>query len=106
MFTRLAPRSADDADGVAEVVSLAAFLPLAIWLLARMFDQHPCWSLADLAGETKARLLKVTAESKSIDAAFEGSYQNLDPQRQRFFPLPRVHPGAPTHHSAPPARAG
>ena len=106
MFTRLAPRSAGDADGVAEVVRLAGFLPLAISLLAGVFDQHRSWSLADLSGETKARLLTLAAESKSIDAAFEVSYRYLDPGRQRFFRVLGVHPGATTDDYAAAALAG
>ena len=106
MFTRLAPRSTRDADRVKEVVGLAGFLPLAISLLARLFDQHQSWSLANLADETKARLLDVTAESRSIYAAFEVSYQFLDPGRQRFFRLLGVHPGAATDDYAAAALTG
>ena len=39
--------------GVAEVVRLAGFLPLAISLLARVYARHPSWTLADLAAETQ-----------------------------------------------------
>jgi DNA-binding SARP family transcriptional activator/tetratricopeptide (TPR) repeat protein len=94
MFTRLAPRAGGDREGVAEVVGLAGFLPLAVSLLARVFARHPSWTLGDLAGETRVRLLTLTAENSSVAAAFEVSYRYLDPERQRFFCLLGVHPGA------------
>jgi tetratricopeptide (TPR) repeat protein/transcriptional regulator with XRE-family HTH domain len=96
MFTRLAPRAASRPGEVAEVVRLAGFLPLAISLLARLFARHQSWTLADLAGETRVSLLTLAAEHDSVAAAFEVSYQHLDPARQRFFCLLGLHPGATT----------
>ncbi len=93
MFTRLAPRAAASPGDVGEVVRLAGFLPLAISLLARLFARHQIWTLADLAAETRANLLTLTAEHESIAAAFEVSYRQLDPARQRFFRLLGLHPG-------------
>ncbi len=106
MFIRLAPRAGDDRDGVAEAVELAGFLPLAVSLLARVFARHPCWTLADLAGETRARPLTLTAESSSIAAAFEVSYRHLDAELQPFFRLLGMHPGATTEVYAAAALAG
>ena len=93
MFTRLAPRAAADPAGVAEVVRLAGFLPLAVSLLARVFARHRSWTLADLAADTQAGLLTVTAENSSIAAAFELSYRHLDPAQRRFLDLLGLHPG-------------
>jgi tetratricopeptide (TPR) repeat protein/transcriptional regulator with XRE-family HTH domain len=93
MFTRLAPRAASRPAEVAEVVRLAGFLPLAISLLARLFARHPSWTLADLAAETRASLLTLTAEHDSVAAAFEVSYQHLDPAQQRLFRLLGLDPG-------------
>jgi hypothetical protein len=93
MFTRLAPRAAGSPGEVAEVAELAGFLPLAISLLARLFARHHSWTLADLAAETRASLLILTAEHESVAAAFEVSYRNLDHARQRFFCLLGLHPG-------------
>jgi tetratricopeptide (TPR) repeat protein len=93
MFTRLAPRAAGSPGEVAEVVELAGFLPLAISLLARVFARHRSWTLADLAAETRARLLTLSAENDSVAAAFEVSYRHLDPARQRLFCLLGLHPG-------------
>ncbi|HET7014308.1 MAG TPA: tetratricopeptide repeat protein [Streptosporangiaceae bacterium] len=93
MFTRLAPRTAGDAEGVAQVVALAGHLPLAISLLARVFARHPSWTLADLAAETRAGVLTLAAETDSVAAAFEVSYRHLGPDLQRLFRLLGVHPG-------------
>jgi tetratricopeptide (TPR) repeat protein len=106
MFTRLAPRAADSPGEVAEVVRLAGFLPLAISLLARLFTRHPSWTPADLAAETKASLLTLTAEHESVAAAFEVSYKHLDPARQRFFCLLGLHPGTTIEAYAAAALAG
>ena len=106
MFTRLAPRAADSAGEVAEMVALAGFLPLAISLLARLFARHQSWTLADLAAETRASLLTLTAEHESIAAAFEVSYRHLIPSLQRFFCLLGLHPGAAIEPYAAAALAG
>ena len=106
MFNRLAPRAADYPGDVAEVMQLAGFLPLAISLLARVFIRHGSWTLADLAAETRAGLLTLTAENDSIAAAFEVSYRYLDPARQRFFCLLGVHPGSTTDAYAAAALGG
>ena len=96
MFTRLAPRAVGSPGEVAEVVRLAGFLPLAVSLLARLFARHPSWTLADLAAETRTSLLTLAAEHYSVAAAFEVSYQHLDPARQRMFRLLGLHPGPTT----------
>ncbi|HEV2377892.1 MAG TPA: tetratricopeptide repeat protein [Streptosporangiaceae bacterium] len=96
MFIRLAPRAAGSPGEVAEVVRLAGFLPLAVSLLARVSARHPAWTLADLAAETRAGLLALTAEDDSVAAAFEVSYRHLDPAQQWLFRLLGAHPGV-TH---------
>jgi DNA-binding SARP family transcriptional activator/tetratricopeptide (TPR) repeat protein len=94
MFVRLAPRAAPATSRrVAELVELAGFLPLAISLLARVYNRHASWSLADLAAETRASLLTLAAENDSVAAAFEVSYQHLDAGEQQFFRRLGVHPG-------------
>ena len=72
---------------------LAGYLPLAISLLARVYARHPSWTLADLAAETRASLLTLTAENDSVAAAFEVSYRHLDPGQQQFFRRLGLHPG-------------
>lgn len=106
MFTRLAPRAAGSPGEVAEVVRLAGFLPLAISLLARLFARHQSWTLVNLAAETRASLLTLTAEHESVAAAFEVSYRHLDPALQRMFCLLGLHPGAAIEAYAAAALAG
>lgn len=106
MFTRLVPHAACSPGEVAEVVRLAGFLPLAISLLARLFARHQSWTLADLAADTRASLLTLTAERDSVAAAFETSYRHLDPARQRLFCLLGLHPGTITEPYAAAALAG
>ena len=96
MFVRLAPRAWGQARAVSELMELAGYLPLAISLLARLFTRHPVWTLADLVTETKASLLSLAAENDTVAAAFELSYQHLDPDQQRFFTLLGLHPGTTT----------
>jgi DNA-binding SARP family transcriptional activator len=107
MFRRLAPRAADAPDeAVAELAELAGFLPLAISLLARVCARHPSWTLTDLAAETRARLLTLTAERDSVAAAFEVSYRHLPPALQDFFRALGLHPDTSTDAYAAAALAG
>ncbi len=93
MFTDLAPRAAGDPGQVAELAELCGRLPLAISLLARLFTRHRSWTMTDLIGQTRARLLTITAENRTVAAAFEASYQDLDAGRQRVFRYLGLHPG-------------
>ncbi len=107
MFTRLAPRAAGAPPAaVAELTDLAGNLPLAISLLARLYNRHPAWTLADLAAETRARLLTLAAENDSVAAAFAVSYDHLDPGRQAFFRRLGLHPGTTLDAFAAAALAG
>jgi DNA-binding SARP family transcriptional activator len=107
MFVGLAPRAAGDPAGaVAELAALAGFLPLAVSLLARVYNRHPSWALADLAAETRARLLSLTAERDSVAAALEVSWQQLDPGQQHFFRCLSLHPGTLTDAYAAAALGG
>jgi tetratricopeptide (TPR) repeat protein len=92
MFIRLGPRSAD-ATLVALLVELCGRLPLAISLLARVYQKHQTWTLEDLIAETRSRLLTVTAEEATVAAAFGLSYDLLPVDRQRFFRHVGLHPG-------------
>jgi len=107
MFTRLAPRAAADSQqAVAELAALAGFLPLAISLLARVHARHPSWTLADLAAETRSRMLTLTAENDSVAAAFDVSWRHLDPDLQEFFRRLGLHPGTSIDGYAAAALAG
>jgi DNA-binding SARP family transcriptional activator/tetratricopeptide (TPR) repeat protein len=107
MFTRLAPRAAaEPAAAVTELAELAGCLPLAISLLARVFNRHPAWTLADLAAETQAGLLTLAAENDSVAAAFRLSWQQLDDGQRRFFALLGLYPGTAVDAYAAAALAG
>jgi tetratricopeptide (TPR) repeat protein len=107
MFIRLAPRAAAGPDqAVAELAELAGFLPLAVSLLARVYARHPSWTLADLAAETRAGMLTLTAERDSVAAAFELSYRHLPPGQQQFFRRLSLHPGTSTDAYAAAALTG
>ncbi len=93
MFLRLAPRAAAEPARVAELVGLCGHLPLAIALLASLFSNRRSWTLGQLIEETKATLLTVAAENRTVAAAFDLSYQYLPAERQRFFRHLGLHPG-------------
>ncbi len=102
MFLRLAPRAAaSPQDAVTELAALAGHLPLAISLLARLYARHPAWTLADLAAETRARLLTLTAEHDSVAAALDISCRHLPPPASSSSapwactPAPPPTPGPP-----------
>lgn len=94
MFLSLAPRAVGQEKQVADLVELAGFLPLAISLLARVYAKHRTWSMDELIGETRDRLLTLSAEQGTVAAAFDLSYQALPPARRRFFRLLGLHPGS------------
>jgi len=107
MFVRLAPRAAASPDAAAaELVRLAGFLPLAISLLARVYNRHPFWTLADLTAETRTSMLTLAAEKDTVAAAFDVSYRYLDPGQQRFFRCLGLHPGTTIDGYAAAALAG
>jgi tetratricopeptide (TPR) repeat protein/transcriptional regulator with XRE-family HTH domain len=87
-------RAADAA--VCEIARLCGYLPLAIGMLARQLHHHPAWGAAELAAELAAardRLELMQAENLSVAAAFDLSYQDLEPDQQRLFRRLGVHPG-------------
>ncbi len=94
------------AGAVAELAALAGFLPLAISLLARVYNRHPSWTLADLAAETRASLLTLAAEHDSVAAAFEVSYQHLTPASRTSSACLGLHPGTTIDAYAAAALAG
>lgn len=106
MFARLAPRATGNPDAIAELVSLAGGLPLAISLLARVYARHRTWSLADLAAETRRDLLTLTAEQDSVAAAFGLSWRYLEPKWQELLAVLGLHPGPSTDAYGAAALAG
>jgi tetratricopeptide (TPR) repeat protein len=79
---------ARDSDQVAEAVRLCGLLPLAIQLTASRVAQDRQLGLADLIDElsqSPARLGGTSAACPEVMAAFDLSYQALEPDHQRFF---------------------
>jgi hypothetical protein len=93
MFTRLAPRAGAEQERVLEMVTLCGCLPLAITLLAGLFGRHPSWTMDNLISETRAKLLTVKAENRTVAATFQLSYQYLTAEQQQFFRYLGLHPG-------------
>ena len=99
LLTRVAGagRLADAPPGlVEEVARLCDGLPLALRLAAARLRARPAWNLADLAvrlRDARRRLAELEAGQRSAAAAFQLSYQNLDPQQRQAFRLLGLHPG-------------
>ncbi len=106
MFVTLAPRAKTEPRQVAEMVKLCGYLPLAIKLLAGLFNRHRAWNMSYLIAETRTKLLTVSAENRTVAAAFELSYQYLDKVQQRFFRHLGLHPGPDIDTYAAAALAG
>ncbi|WP_405180765.1 tetratricopeptide repeat protein [Nocardia sp. NBC_01377] len=95
MLSRRVPGTGEDA-AVEQIVRLCGYLPLAIVLLAGRLAHHPKWSISILATEfatTQNRLSELAAGPRAVHAAFDMSYRNLPPHRQRLFRRLGLHPG-------------
>jgi class 3 adenylate cyclase/tetratricopeptide (TPR) repeat protein len=90
LLARLAGR-ADLAAGdgpAGQITRLCGYLPLAIGMIAGQLRHHPAWTAAALAadlGAARDRLALMHAENLSVAAAFDLSYADLAPGRQRLF---------------------
>jgi tetratricopeptide (TPR) repeat protein len=103
LFRKLANRPRGEQDAIAEVVSLAGYLPLAIRLLAGRLRHHPTWTVSDLAEYVAAardRSAAIGAVDEPISAAFDLSYNLLPEHRQEFFRRLGLNPGLTIDHYA------
>jgi len=76
-------------DGPAgEITRLCGYLPLAIAMLAAQLRHHPARTASGLAARLASasdRLAEMRAENVSVAAAFDLSYQDLNPGLQQLF---------------------
>ncbi|MEV4514308.1 BTAD domain-containing putative transcriptional regulator [Dactylosporangium sp. NPDC049525] len=82
-------------DAAAEVVELCGRLPLAIRLVAHRLQHRPRWSVSAMAQRLRAAdppPIAVSAEGRSVAAAFDVSYRQLSEPEQRCFRLLGLHP--------------
>lgn len=99
LFTRLARRPQDDPVAVLELARLCGYLPLAIVLLASRLAHHS-WDITGFTASFAAaqdRLAELAAGDRpgdpAVAAAFQMSYQDLPPGRQRLFRYLALPPG-------------
>jgi tetratricopeptide (TPR) repeat protein/transcriptional regulator with XRE-family HTH domain len=90
LLARLAGRpglQAGDA-AVGEITRRCGYLPLAIGLIASQLRHHPAQTAESVAASLAAatdRMELMRAENLSVAAAFDLSYQDLDPGQRRLF---------------------
>lgn len=97
LFARLAPASSREPRVAAELARRCGCLPLAIQLLGARLRHHPSWSVTDLLAaleETQDDLEEIHAGNRTVAAAFELSYRDLQAGEQRGFRALGLHPGA------------
>ncbi|MGH3875893.1 MAG: tetratricopeptide repeat protein [Actinophytocola sp.] len=86
----------DRAELVDEIVGLCGRLPLAIRIAAARLRNRPMWTLTHLAErlrDQQHRLAELESGRRSVTAALDLSYRQLEPDRQRMIRLLGQHPG-------------
>ncbi|GIH27340.1 hypothetical protein Aph01nite_56500 [Acrocarpospora phusangensis] len=81
---------------VAELMRLCGYLPMAVQLVGNRFRHRPSWRVADMIAilsDGNRRLAEIRAANVEITAAFELSYQGLEPSHQEAFRLLGLHTG-------------
>jgi tetratricopeptide (TPR) repeat protein len=87
----------DDCPGdAAEIARLCGGLPLALEITAGLLADAPDRPLSEMAADLhdeRNRLDELRYEDRAVRAAFDLSYQHLDPASQHLFRLLSVNPG-------------
>jgi tetratricopeptide (TPR) repeat protein len=81
---------------VAELVELCGRLPLAIRVAAARLRSHPAWDLGHLVTrlrDRQHRLVELAAGPRSVTAALDLSYQDLNADQQTSYRLLGLHVG-------------
>ncbi|HEV7707092.1 MAG TPA: BTAD domain-containing putative transcriptional regulator [Asanoa sp.] len=89
-------RISADPEGAAEVGRLCAHLALAIRLAAARLAHRPAWTVQDLVARLRSARpapAELTAEGRSLPAAFALSYDHVTEPERRMFRLLGLHPG-------------
>ncbi|WP_152627825.1 tetratricopeptide repeat protein [Streptacidiphilus neutrinimicus] len=98
LFRRIVgPRADAEPEAVAEVVGLCGRLPLAVRIAAARLRHRPAWTVAVLAERLRAergRLDELASGHLDVSAAFQASFDHLEPDEREAFALLGVHPGA------------
>ncbi|WBB91208.1 BTAD domain-containing putative transcriptional regulator [Verrucosispora sp. WMMC514] len=90
-------RVAAEPAAASEVVSRCGYLPLAIRLAGTRLAHRPNWRVSDLAARLRGdrpTLPELTAETRTVAAAFALSCAQLSPPAHRVFRLLGLHTGA------------
>ncbi|MET9346018.1 ATP-binding protein [Streptomyces termitum] len=92
-------RPEDDADELAELARLCAYLPLALRIAAERAAGHPHLPLGDLIGELRdesalwdALSTGIDEEAEAVRSVFTWSYRALAADSARLFRLLGLHP--------------
>ncbi|ATY14446.1 AfsR family transcriptional regulator [Amycolatopsis sp. AA4] len=81
-------RASQEREAVRELASLCGRLPLALRIAGARLQNRPMWTFRDLVdrlADDAGRLGELTAEERSVEAAFRLSYDQLPPKTQRAF---------------------
>jgi tetratricopeptide (TPR) repeat protein len=95
LFTRTSGED-QPAERSAELVELCGLLPLAIRIAAARLRAHPSWDLSHLVArlrDRQRRLGELAAGQRSVTAALDLSYRDLNPDLRRTYRLLGLHPG-------------
>jgi tetratricopeptide (TPR) repeat protein len=89
-------RVIDHPDDATTIAKLCSGLPLALQTVAALLAEDPARPLASMAADlanTSFRLEEMSYVDIAVRAAFDLSYQHLDPQQAQVFRLLPVNPG-------------
>lgn len=111
LFQHAVGATADPGEepGVAEVVRLCGYLPVALQIAAARLRQRPAWTAARLAERLRdehRRLTELASTDRSVVASFVLSHRHLGPLPRRLFRLLGLVPGPDIDDYAAAALAG